>query len=96
MRPYVFLKTQAIQFANDTVIISEAYPTTLAIINRILTVCAELSGLKINKTKSAFVLIALSRNMIQVDRNTGIPVGTIANQVLGPAARNQETEKGIF
>lgn len=66
MGPHVFLKTQAIQFADDTVIISEAHPTTLAIISRILTVYAELSNLKINKTKSAFVLIVLSRNMIQV------------------------------
>lgn len=65
MGPHVFLRTQAIQFADDKVIISEAHPTSLRVISRILAVYAELSGLKINRSKSAFIPVALPAHMVQ-------------------------------
>lgn len=66
MGPKVFLPTKAIQFADDTVIILEAHPTTLKVITHILKLYESLSGLKINRTKSAFLLIAVKLRMVQI------------------------------
>lgn len=59
MHTPTFIHTKAIQFADDTVIIAEAHPTTLKVIARILRVYEELTGLKINRNKSSFVPMAI-------------------------------------
>lgn len=59
MHTPTFIHTKAIQFADDTVIIAEAHPTTLKVIARILRVYEELTGLKININKSYFVPMAI-------------------------------------
>lgn len=65
MHPYAFMPPEVIQFANDTLIISEAHPTTLKVIARTLQVYYELSGLNLNPNKSTFVPIAILSGLIQ-------------------------------
>lgn len=65
----VQMSPKTIQFADDTVIISEANPITLKIITRILMVYEELTGLKINRAKSVFVPIAIPQELNQVVQN---------------------------
>lgn len=54
-----------IQYA-DTIIFSEAHPTSLKIIARILELYGKMTGLRINLQKSHFVPIALPQNLIEV------------------------------
>lgn len=63
MPPSVQLSQKTIQFADDTVIISQANPITLKIITRVLPVYEELTGLKIKKMKSVFVPIAILQQL---------------------------------
>lgn len=57
---------QPIQYADDTIIFSEAHPTSLKIIARILQLFGQLSGLRINPNKSSFVPIAIPTDLTQV------------------------------
>lgn len=69
MPPFVHMHPKTIQFADDTVIISEANPLTLKIITQILKVYEELSGLKANRAKSAFVPVSIPQNLIHTVQN---------------------------
>ncbi|XP_078171482.1 uncharacterized protein LOC144565567 [Carex rostrata] len=66
MPQHVLLPSETIQFVDDTIIITEAHPKTLRIIQRTLKVFSKLSGMKINQSKSMFVPIAIPDNLIQV------------------------------
>lgn len=55
-----------IQYADDTIIFSEAHPTSLKIIARILELYGKMTGLRINLQKSHFVPIALPQHLIEV------------------------------
>lgn len=69
MPPYVHISPKTIQFADDTVIIVEANPATLKIITHVLKVYEELTGLKINRAKSAFVPISIPPHLTQTIQN---------------------------
>lgn len=58
------LSPKTIQFADDTVIISEANPATLKV-TWVLMVYEELTCLKINRSKSVFIPISIPHNMIK-------------------------------
>lgn len=61
MPPNAYLTPKTIQFADDTVIVTEAHPTSLRIISRVLKVYEELTWLKIKRAKSTFIAIVLCR-----------------------------------
>lgn len=69
MPHFVHMHPKTIQFADDTVIISEANPLTLKIITQILKVYEELLGLKVNKANSAFVPVSIPQNLIHPVQN---------------------------
>lgn len=64
--PNSYLSPKTIQFADDTVIISEANLVALHIITRVLKIYGELTSLKINKNKSLFVPVAITPQLTQV------------------------------
>lgn len=64
--PHVRIATETIQFADDTVIISEAHSVTLKVIKQVVKVYARLLGLKINRGKSNFVSITIPNHLIGV------------------------------
>lgn len=66
MPPNSYLSPKTIQFADDTIIISEANLVTLRIITRVLKIYGELTGLKIKKNKSLFVPVAIPPQLTQV------------------------------
>lgn len=66
MHQHVRIATETIQFADDTVIISEVHPVTLKVIKHGLKAYARLSGLKINMCKSCFVPITIPSHLIGV------------------------------
>lgn len=60
---------EIIQFADDTVIIAEPHPTTLRVLTLVLKLYEDLTRLKINRTKSSFVAIALPQDLNNSVRN---------------------------
>lgn len=60
------LNPHTIQYADDTLIICEAHPTTIKIVGHVLEVYMELTGLKINKENTLFVPIAIPANLVSV------------------------------
>lgn len=56
---HAYLSVEIIQYADDTLIITEAHPVTLKIITCILRTYTEVSRLKLNPRKSSLVLIAV-------------------------------------
>lgn len=52
-----------IQYADDTIIFTEAHPTSLKIIARIVKVYGKLTGLKVNRQKSNFIPIAVPHHL---------------------------------
>lgn len=65
MHRHAFMSPETIQFADDTLIISEAHPIMLKVISHILGIYSELSGLRLNPARSSFVPIAVPSNLIQ-------------------------------
>lgn len=53
------LPLEIIQYADDTLILSEAHPLSLKIIKAVIATYTELSGLRLNQAKSSFVPIAV-------------------------------------
>lgn len=64
MHRLMIIQPRPIQYVDDTVIFTEAHPTSLKIIARILKVYARLTGLKINNHKSNFIPIAIPPNLV--------------------------------
>ncbi|KAJ4799837.1 RNA-directed DNA polymerase (reverse transcriptase)-related family protein [Rhynchospora pubera] len=55
----VIIPPRALQYADDTIILLEAYPRNLAIVREILSNFAKLTGLHINDDKCLFVPVAI-------------------------------------
>lgn len=66
MHPAIYLPPQLIQYADNTIIIAESHPTTLKVLSLVLSIYESLTGLCINRAKSAFVPIALPPNAIPI------------------------------
>lgn len=71
---------QTIQYADDTIISTEAHPTSLKILAKIIENFGDLMGLRINLSKSNFVPIAIPNRLIGVierllsARSTTLPI----------------------
>lgn len=93
MPPHAFLPPEVIQYANDTVIIAKANPTTWRIIIAILRDFSKLTGLKINQSKNSFVPMAIPQPH---PCGRGYPIitpGTSSNHIPGSTANNQQTKE---
>lgn len=62
MHPPIHITPQPIQYADNTVIIAEAHPTTSNVIALILSNYEQTTGLRINRSKSSFVPVAIPSN----------------------------------
>lgn len=96
MPQHVFLLPEVIQYVDDTLIITEANPTTLKRINRILEVYSDLTGLKINRAKST--LICTNSNPAKVStgdrRHIIFQYLKLTNKILGSTIIGPKTSKG--
>ncbi|KAJ3700817.1 hypothetical protein LUZ61_004522 [Rhynchospora tenuis] len=55
----IIIPPRALKYADDTIILMEAYPRNIAIVKEVLSNFAKLSGLHINDDKSLFVPVAI-------------------------------------
>lgn len=69
MHSPMLIAPRPIQYADDTIIVTEAHPLTLRVIARILHIYECLAGLKINRRKSSFVPIAIPPHLLPAIRN---------------------------
>lgn len=76
MPQHACIPTEIIQYVDDTLIISEAYPDTLRIIMAVLTRYTKLSSLRLNPNKSTFVPIAISNALTETMRQILLAVPT--------------------
>lgn len=91
------LQPRAIQYADDTIIFTEAHPVSLKIIAVILETYGKLSGLRINYQKSSFVLITIPLQLVQVvQRILSAQVATLPIRYLGLPLAVRKSTKADF
>lgn len=93
----IFSQPKPIQFADDTVIVCESHPKTLKVVALTLTVFEELTGLRINRSKSTFVPIATPTRYVQViERILGTQSSQLPIRYLGLPLSLRKPRKSDF
>jgi hypothetical protein len=91
------LHVPALQFADDTLLISEAHPFNLQGITRVLKDYGRMTGLVTNPTKSTFATIHIPQNLIPtVEKLLGCKAKPLPMKYLGLPLTIKKTNKGLI